>query len=64
MRKIPKQTYQTPDEIDARVRELEAQAELLPPGGVRQALLKQIAQLRVYSAAKRWVEPLDLRREG
>ena len=62
MRKIPNQTYQTPDQIDERVRVLEAQAVLLPPGEVRQTLLKQIAQLRVYAAAKRWVEPLGLRR--
>ena len=64
MGKIPNKTYQTPDEIDARVRELEAQVVLLPPGEVRQALLKKIAQLRVYAAAKRWVEPLGLRREA
>ena len=64
MRKIPNKTYQTPDEIDARVRELEAQVVLLPPGEVRQTLLKKIAQLRVYAATKRWVEPLGLRREA
>jgi hypothetical protein len=56
MRKIPKAIYQTPSQIDQRIKELEADAASLPPGESRQAVLREIAQLKVYADAKRWTE--------
>ena len=53
MRKIPKAIYQTPSQIDQRIKELEADAASLPPGESRQAVLREIAQLKVYADAKR-----------
>jgi hypothetical protein len=44
MRKIPKPIYQTPSQIDQRIKELEADAAGLPPGESRQAVLKEIAE--------------------
>jgi hypothetical protein len=56
MRKIPKTTYQTADQIDARIRNREQDAAQLPQGETRQTILKEIAQLRMYAEAKRWTE--------
>jgi hypothetical protein len=56
VRKIPKIIYQTADQIDARIREREVDAAKLPQGDQRQAILKEIAQLRMYAEAKRWTE--------
>lgn len=53
--------YQTPDEIDARVADLEADADAMPDGPERQAILKEIAQLRMYAEAKRWIESPGLK---
>jgi hypothetical protein len=55
MRKIPKAIYLTAEEIDAVVRERLADADALEDGPERQALLKEIAQLRMYAEAKRWI---------
>ena len=54
MKKIPKATYQTADELELRIKEREADAALLPPGANRQSVLKEIAQLRMYANVKRW----------
>lgn len=56
MRKIPKTTYQTADQIDARIRNREQDAARAPQGDMRQSILKEIAQLRMYAEAKRWTE--------
>jgi hypothetical protein len=55
MKRIPKAIYQTADEIEARIVDLKANADALPDGAARQSILKDIAQLRVYSEAKRWM---------
>lgn len=55
MKKIPKATYQTADEPDARIRLREAEAARLPAGADRQQVLKEIAQLRAYADVKRWL---------
>lgn len=55
MKHIPKAVYQTPEELDQRIKEREADAAVLPPGATRQSVLKEIAQLRVYASVKRWV---------
>jgi hypothetical protein len=61
MKRIPKAIYQTADEIEARIFDLQADAAALPDGAERQAILKDIAQLRVYSEAKRWMASPGLR---
>jgi hypothetical protein len=53
MKKIPITTYKTPDEIDAVIKEREAQAALLPPGGARQSVLAEVMRLRSYAEMKR-----------
>ena len=55
MKRLPKAIYQTPDEIDARIKAREADAAAMPPGEARQSILREIAQLRVYADAKRWI---------
>jgi hypothetical protein len=55
MKRIPKAIYQTADEIDARIADLKADADALPDGAERQAILKEVAQLSVYADAKRWI---------
>jgi hypothetical protein len=55
MKRIPKAIYQTADEIEARIADLKADADALPDGAERQAILKEIAQLSVYADAKRWI---------
>jgi len=61
MRKIPQAIYLSADEIERLVREYEADADALPDGPERQALLKEIAQLRMYAEAKRWIESPGLK---
>lgn len=61
MRKLPAAIQQTADEIDARIAEREADAAALPPGEPRQSVLKEIAQLRMYADAKRWIESPGLK---
>jgi hypothetical protein len=55
MKKIPKATYQTTEELDAHIRARQADAENLPSGEARQSVLKEIAQLRAYADVKRWL---------
>jgi hypothetical protein len=61
MKRIPKAIYQTPSELDERITEREHEAALLPPGEPRQSILKEIAQLRMYAEAKRWIESPGLK---
>ena len=61
MRKIPKAIYLSADEIEQQIRDLQADADALQDGPERQALLKEIAQLRMYSDAKRWIKSPGLR---
>ena len=55
MKRLAKAIYQTPEEIDARAADLQTDADALPDGPERHALLKEIAQLRMYADAKRWI---------
>ena len=61
MRKMPQAIYLSADEIEQLVREREADADDLPDGPERQAILKEIAQLRMYAEAKRWIESPGLK---
>jgi len=55
MKKIPKATYQTAEELDERIKAREADAASLPSGEARQSILKEVAQLRAYAGVKRWL---------
>jgi len=56
MRRIPQAIDMTPDQLDQRILELSVEANHLEGSGERQAILKEIAQLRLYADAKRWIE--------
>ena len=63
MRRIPEAIYQSADEIDARISERESDALWLDPSsGLDREIMKEIAQLRIYSHAKRWMASPELRR--
>ena len=61
MGRISTTICQSADEIDARVKEREADAARTPPGQKRQSILIEIAQLRMYAEAKRWTESPELK---
>jgi hypothetical protein len=50
-------TYLTPDEIDERAKELEADARQAQSGSARESILAEVARLRTYSSMKRWLTP-------
>lgn len=55
MRPIPKAVYESADEIEARIRQREFDVmSLSPDSKEHRAIMKEIAQLRVYADAKRW----------
>ena len=60
MKRIPKAIYQTADQIQQRIDDLEVRALNLV-ADERQAAMKEIAQLRMYCDAKRWIESPGLR---
>jgi hypothetical protein len=53
MKKVPLVIYKTPEEIEAVIREREAEAAMLPPGMTRQSVLVDVARLRSYADMKR-----------
>jgi hypothetical protein len=55
MKRVPKATHQTPDQIAARIKDRELEAALLPPGDTRQSVLIEVAKLRAYADVKRWL---------
>jgi hypothetical protein len=57
VRKIPSAVYQTPDQLEARIRKRMDDAMLISPDtDQHREIMKEIAQLRVYADAKRWIE--------
>lgn len=64
MKRIPQAIYKTADEIEARIREREdAALSLFPDSDEHRAIMREIAQLRVYAEAKRWMSaPILTRR--
>jgi hypothetical protein len=46
--------YKTLEEIQQRIAKREQEAQLLPPGRVLEAALREIRQLRSLAVAKRW----------
>jgi hypothetical protein len=62
MKRIPQAIYLTPQELDARILERMFEARKQPADSEeRQAILKEIAQLRMYAEAKRWTESSGLK---
>lgn len=56
MRRIPIVIYQTPAEIEDRIRELEIQAlDLHVESAEHRQIMQDIAKLRIYADAKRWL---------
>lgn len=64
MRKIPKANYLTADEIEQLVKHREADVAGIPEGAQRQAILKEIAQLRMYATTKRLLGSRGSKRRG
>jgi hypothetical protein len=52
---IPDAIYLTADQIEQLIKELQADASALEDGPDRQTRLKEIARLRIYAEAKRWI---------
>jgi hypothetical protein len=62
MKRKPHALYQTPDELDERIVDHTAEAHKYPASSEeRQAILKEIARLRLYAEAKRWIESPGLK---
>jgi hypothetical protein len=58
VRKIPTAIYQTPAEIEARVRKLEAATiRIRADSDKHRQVMREISQLRVDANAKRWLAP-------
>jgi hypothetical protein len=55
MKKIPKATYKTVEELQDEIQKRETAIKLLDDGEVKQRLIAQLAQLRVYAEMKQWV---------
>jgi hypothetical protein len=61
MRRNPQAIYMTPAEMDQRILELTVEAHHLEDSEEREAILKEIAQLRQYADMKRWIESPGLK---
>lgn len=61
MKPIPVVIYSSPDQIDAIVRQLEADAMNVPPDcEEHRKIMKMISKFRMYAEAKRWLStPAD-----
>ena len=59
MLEIPKTICLTPDEIEARIKERQAQAISLPPGQTLRELREEIARLHIYADMKRLLTVRD-----
>ena len=56
MKRLPKATYQTPSEIEDRIRQREFDAlQLRPDTDEHREIMREIARLRIYAEAKRWL---------
>ena len=56
MRPLPKTIYQTPAEIEERIRKLEYDTmRLRADTDEHRKIMRQIAQLRIYADTKRWL---------
>jgi hypothetical protein len=55
MKKIPKASYKTAEELRDEIQKRETALHLLDEGELKQKLTVQLAQLRVYAEMKQWV---------
>jgi hypothetical protein len=56
MRKVPKTIYQTPADIEERIRRLEADSmNLRADTDEHRHVMQEISKLRIYADAKRWL---------
>jgi hypothetical protein len=56
MKRIPKAIYQSVEELETRIRARESDALWLDPASeMHRTIMKEIAQLRMYAEAKRWI---------
>jgi hypothetical protein len=56
MKHFSKTIYRTPAELEARIRQRMDEAMLLPPNtDEHRAIMQEIAKLRIYADAKRWL---------
>ena len=55
MKKIPKATYRTPEELQDEIKKREIAIGLLEEGEVKQKLRVQLARLQTYAEMKQWV---------
>jgi hypothetical protein len=53
MKPLRRTTYPTVEELEAIIKEREAEAAMLPPGMSRQSVLRDVARLRSYAEMKR-----------
>jgi hypothetical protein len=62
MKRIAKAIYMTPSELETLILERTVEAYKLPPDSeARSQIMKEIAQLRMYADAKRWIESPGLK---
>jgi hypothetical protein len=59
MKKIPKATYRSVEELERYISLREAEAMTLPPGGARQSMLIEVSKLRIYADVKRLLAPTE-----
>lgn len=52
---MPRAIYLSVEEIERLIQERRVEADALPDGEERQAILKEIARLRIYADAKQWM---------
>ena len=57
MKRIPKAVYAATEELEERIKLRQEQADNAIDAMARQSILNEIAQLRVYAEAKRWMSP-------
>ena len=57
VKKIPKATYLSADQLDRYISERRAEAMRMPNGAARQLVLKEVSKLRVYADFKRLLAP-------
>jgi hypothetical protein len=53
MKKIPRATYKSPEEIEEEIERRQIALDLLPDGEVKSKVRAEIAQLRSYAEMKR-----------
>ena len=56
MKRIPQAIYHTPAEIEEDIRQREIEAMRIPPDSdEHREIMQEIAKLRIYADAKRWI---------